>query len=309
MPDLSFTRFFRIFIWSVFILLIIGGSLYFCFQYKTNELDLTLKIDWSTLPKDLALKDCNVNEITIRVLGKKYLLDQLLKSSLQYKPDLFSINAGNFFIPIKSEKISLPNNISIIQIIPSAIRLQVEKKLTKELQILVRFSGKTAENSFISEVTVTPGKVNISGPESLINAMENIYTKPVDLCNASNSFKKQTILDFDKSLSMSSSRRTVNVKVIITEKFITNIFKNIKIKVRNTKYRFKITPPVMELKVQGSASHIEKLNPHKDIKVYIDLQGLKPGVYVRRVKIELPGNNSLIGVTPEVFTVTIEKTR
>jgi YbbR domain-containing protein len=68
---------------------------------------------------------------------------------------------------------------------------------------------------------------------------------------------------------------------------------------------YSIMPPTINIEVKGPVNIIEKLHKDKGIEVYVDLKGLKHGVYVRRATITLPVKTTLIGVKPELFTVKI----
>jgi YbbR domain-containing protein len=92
----------------------------------------------------------------------------------------------------------------------------------------------------------------------------------------------------------------------LNEKIETREYRNIRVTGKKTPYRYKIRPSTVDLTFEGRIKALQELNP-KTVNVYIDLKGLKPGVYARRVKIEVPGNVSLTGVRPEIFTITLYK--
>ena len=50
---------------------------------------------------------------------------------------------------------------------------------------------------------------------------------------------------------------------------------------------------------------IDKLHGGKGLQVYVDLKGLKPGVYKKRATITLPVKTTLIDAEPEIFKVKI----
>jgi YbbR domain-containing protein len=50
---------------------------------------------------------------------------------------------------------------------------------------------------------------------------------------------------------------------------------------------------------------IEKLYGTNGVQVYVDLKGLKPGIYNKRATITLPVKTTLIDATPEIFKVKI----
>ena len=75
---------------------------------------------------------------------------------------------------------------------------------------------------------------------------------------------------------------------------------------RDTGFSFSISPPVISIDVKGPANVVNTLETSEAFIVYLDLNSLKPGVYVRRATIVLPVTTALVGVNPEIFTVTIK---
>ena len=50
---------------------------------------------------------------------------------------------------------------------------------------------------------------------------------------------------------------------------------------------------------------INELYGSNGVQVYVDLKGLKPGVYKKRATITLPVKTTLIDAKPEIFKVKI----
>ena len=102
---------------------------------------------------------------------------------------------------------------------------------------------------------------------------------------------------------------TYNGSKFIEEQIVEREFKSITVEGKDSTYTFSITPPAIDIRVKGPVNILEKLYQEKELEVYIDLKGLKPGVYVRRASIILPVKTILVGVKPEIFTVKIDDFR
>jgi len=98
----------------------------------------------------------------------------------------------------------------------------------------------------------------------------------------------------------------VEVEIIVKEKLVEK-WLNIAIQATGGNYRYVITPASIEILIRGPMNTLKKLAQDNGIQVYVDLEGLKPGTYVRRAVIKPPLNTTLVEAKPEVFTVKVLK--
>ncbi len=129
---------------------------------------------------------------------------------------------------------------------------------------------------------------------------------PIDIAGAAESFKKEITLDLVESVTVLFPAHPIQAQIDIAEKLITRSFKDLPLKGRNTGFSYSITPPVISLDVKGPANIVNVLETSEAFMVYLDLEGLKPGVFVRRATIILPVTTALVGASPEIFTVTLK---
>jgi hypothetical protein len=118
--------------------------------------------------------------------------------------------------------------------------------------------------------------------------------------------KKKVALALKPELHIQTlSQGIVDIEVMVGEKDVEKSFV-IPVEGSNTPYNYLITPPNLNLLIKGPIKTIEELTRSQEkLQVYTDLSGLKPGVYVRKVVINLPLNVVLLDAKPEVFTVKI----
>jgi YbbR domain-containing protein len=150
-----------------------------------------------------------------------------------------------------------------------------------------------------------PSTMLICGPETAIGLVDEIFTKPIDVTARSESFKKEIAVDLAEGVETCSSSGIVLAEIYFAVKVATKRFVRILVQGKNTPYEFSISPRTLTLEIKGPLNIIDNLQPHKDIRVFVELENLKPGVYVRRAAISLPVKTTLVNVEPELFTVKI----
>jgi len=273
-----------------------------------HETDIFIPIDFSKIPEGLSITDPPLKGIEVHIRCPESLVKNLSKIKSRYLLDFSGLNEGINNIPIEKDGIKLPGGISIINITPSFLSVKVEKEIKKELPVIASFSGKPTQGFFAYAVT-TPSSVILKGPESILGPIEKVFTNPIDVNGLSESFKKEIALDLHEHLDITSFSGVILAEVFIEEQIVTREFKDIPVEGKDSTYTFNITPPAINIQVKGPVNILEKLYQENRLEVYVNLKGLKPGVYVRRASIILPVKTILVGVKPEIFTVKIDGTK
>ena len=169
----------------------------------------------------------------------------------------------------------------------------------------IAFSGEPAAGFAVVNALAKPLSVILQGPENVLSSIEEILTKPIDIKGLSGSFKKEIALDLPEDIESAAHSGIILAEVFIKEKIVTQIITDIIVNGKGTSYDYSIKPPIIDIEVKGPGHIIGKLHKKTGVKVYVDLEGLNPGVYIRRATITLPVKITLIRVKPEIFTVKI----
>jgi YbbR domain-containing protein len=195
----------------------------------------------------------------------------------------------------------------VISVQPQSLTVRFEKRLEKMVPIVADLSGAPPEGYVVSRVVVTPSVVELSGPHTVIDQLTAIRTTPIDVNGLTATIKKKVALALKPELRIQAlSQDIVDVEVMVEEKDVEKSL-DIPVEGSNTPYHYVITPPNIHIRIQGPIKTMEELvGSQEKLQVYTDLSGLKPGVYVRKVVINLPLNVVLLEAKPEVFTVKID---
>lgn len=281
------------------------------------ETNLLIPIGFSSLPADLVRIPYNSTNLEIRIKGPAKLVQNASQEEISYIVDLYtdlamdpagtvsSIEPGFYSIPIMDKRIPINPRITILKVKPTYVTVHLERKMIKRLPIHVPYTGDAASGFMALDATTIPGVVEVTGARSTISPLMFIMTKPVDITNAKEDFKKNLPLDLAPSTTVDPPGAIVVASIPIVETIVTQNFESLKIVTINCSNTTRVVPPTMEIKVKGPLNTLKKNGIKETFKIYIDLEGLTPGVYVRRAAISLPVGLILADTEPELFTVTI----
>jgi len=294
-----------------FALLVLAGVAFFFLRPAPplQETDLLIPIDFGKAPAGLTVTGSPLKGIEVRIRGSESDIRSLSSHKLSYRVDLSHADIGIRTFPIDKNLITLPKDITIIKIDPSSLTVRIEKEITKELPVIISFAGKPGKGFIVTDAIAKPDSIIVRGPEDILSPLEKVSTKPIDLKGVSESFKKEIAVSLPGHINVIFPSGIMRAEVSISQKIISRQIKDIPVKGKNTPYRYLITPSVISIQIRGPMNTLAKVQNGKEIQVYVDLKGLKPGVYPRRAAITLPPRTTLVDAQPELFTVKIEKTK
>jgi len=279
------------------------SALYAC--AASHETDIYIPVELENIPTGLSISDLSFEGIEVRIRGAKSAIADLSGLKPTYKLDLSTVRPGLQSIAVEPKRILLPNGVAIIGVNPARLSLTVEKKIEKQVPVVLLLAGKPAQGYKITRATANPENVTLSGPETALTPVEKVRTKPVDVAGRSESFKIKTALELAKNIEILPRSDMIAGEVHIEEAMIEKAFHQIPVQGKGTPYRYGINPSELSITVKGPVNFVEKLHMASALEVYVDLKDLKPGVYVRRATIILPVEATLVDAKPELFTVKI----
>jgi YbbR domain-containing protein len=270
-----------------------------------HETDILISIDPYKLPEGLTLIGPPLKEIEVRVQGALSALEYLALNKPRYSLDLSGVAIGVESIPINPDMLQMPDGVKITRVNPAYLTVRVDRRLKKQVPVMISVSGKPAASFFVDDLLAKPSMVMICGPETVLDPIDAILTQPIDVNGRSESFKKETALDLGAGVEVCASSGIILAGIYIAEKEITRRFTDILVGGENTPFNFSISPPTITIEIKGPQKIVENLHPQKDIRVRVELKDLNPGVYVRRATITLPVKTALVIVEPKLFTVKL----
>jgi len=169
---------------------------YFVVGEERAELGLTVPLVLINIPRDLIVVNNVTQGIEIRVNGPRSLVRSLSTENLSKSLDLSNTRPGTVIFSISSEGIPLPRGVKITRINPTQVTVILQKLLIKKIALHPRITGRPAPGYEIEAIHINPEQVEIAGPEDVVDKLEDLFTKAIDIQGIKANLKQRTYLDF-----------------------------------------------------------------------------------------------------------------
>ena len=149
--------------------------------------------------------------------------------SLTCNIDMKDAREGENRITLTKDHIEAPNRlgIEVTQINPSQVTLMLEKTITKPVPITVPVQGEVEDGYEIYEKIPSPRVVEIEGPRSHIEPVEEVSTDVIDVSDLDQNFKIPVSLNFKDGTIRSSITDPIWVEIRVgprrKEYYVNNV--------------------------------------------------------------------------------------
>ena len=152
--------------------------------------------------EDLTVGSSVITPSDVTVKGATHRLDKISKvvAPIDITNHSDSFSAESELVAVSDDGYDIPN----MTITPERVMVQakmVRQMLTVELPVKVEMSGNLPEGIKVTQTTVTPSKVRITAPPSVLKDLHEIKTRPVDVSTLTGSQSVAAELDLtDKAI-------------------------------------------------------------------------------------------------------------
>lgn len=145
-------------------------------------------------------------EVDIVLSGDKRKLEQLNNSDLTATLDLTDVVPGDRVISLTPDNVyvNLPPGIKLSEIQPGRIAVNLEAVEEKELEVRAETKGAPAAGFEVYASVVSPPRVKVRGPASVVRTLDSVETATIDLAGKKNDFTAQQI-----ALNVANAKATV----------------------------------------------------------------------------------------------------
>lgn len=282
------------------------------------ETNFLLPVDFSNVPENMVLTDFHTDKIEIRIQAAPEFMEHMNRESMRYPVDLYtdlefdpagdsrSIEPGEYLIPVDRKRIPVHPAMRILNIKPSYLIVKLEKKIKKIFRITIPYTGTPAQGYEALPADADPTVVELTGPASLIETIQELKTKPIDLTNVNEAFKKKVPLDLEDPSITSVPDLLITVTVPVEQKLVSKTIENLPVHVWNAAAPVLIEPSVITLQVKGPYEKISNREVLGRIYAFMDVKDLPPGAYARNARIHIPVDLIMTDATPRIFTIKIK---
>lgn len=139
------------------------------------------QVKFHDLPENLVLKNELPSELDVQLKVLSTIFISAKKIEIAADIDLSKIHEGVNTIAVDGKSFQLPLGVSVVKVLPAHLKITAERKVYRDLPVHLKRIGRLPEGVRLKSVVLDPARVRVSGPESSIAQLDQVYTEPVDL--------------------------------------------------------------------------------------------------------------------------------
>ena len=145
------------------------------------EVEMKVPIEFQRLPENMEIDSASFTQAQIRVRGPERVIHRLERSDVRAEINLADVRPGERTFDLTARQIHVPQDLEIIQIIPSQFQLSFDTRTTRTVEVRARVTGTFAGGMRVAQAIADPSSIMITGPRRRVEAVESATTDPVDV--------------------------------------------------------------------------------------------------------------------------------
>lgn len=210
---------------------------------------------------------------------------------------------GGDSVPLSSKHLELQGavDLSVLSVFPALLRLEVDRLETRRIPVRLAGILEAAEGFVLTgDVQLTPDRVKVTGPRSVLDTLDFIETESVELAH-----RKRPL---DEELSLVGPAPSVVVEPLLVqlrvgvERRAERRFAGIPLRVRDLPAPLSVRPRSLDLTIVGGEEQLAKLDKSQ-IDAVLDGGSLRPGQTQLPCRIIVPAGFSWTDPQPPLFRI------
>jgi diadenylate cyclase len=146
-----------------------------------SMMTLEIPVEYTKRAPRMEILETSVNTVHLQLSGSGSLIRSTRPEQVHVKLNLENAVAGRNTFTITGEDVSLPPGVFLKQVDPQVIEVSLDAIGIRELPVQVDWSGHLADDLVLTEVSVTPPTVKLSGGLMILKELGTLYTEKVSL--------------------------------------------------------------------------------------------------------------------------------
>jgi YbbR domain-containing protein len=293
--------------WMIFALLLAGATVALISRSHKRRAEIAIGVSLNNLADNLLVTNSPPPSVRLLVSGPASALESLDPLETSCRLDLSGLGAGTHTVSVNAADIHLSKGLSLSALLTPTLTIRLEALSRKTVHVVAALEGMPAPGYAVAAVTLKPDHIVIKGTAATLAGIDEVKTHPINLGNATASFKQQVPLNLPDTVFVNPPLRIVMADIEVNERMATRVLAKIPVGVINAPARFRIHPAVITLTVRGPEATIKAIETNPAFNVTVDLNGLGPGSHSLKAVINLPDRTVLVNASPARFIVTVSK--
>lgn len=193
----------------------LGTLLWFTISGYEIERRISVPVSYRNVPAPLELTGEQTDRVTVHVRGDDNVVSAITEGSLRVIVDLEGSRPGPNAIPLRTDHVSAPARVEVMQIDPGLVTVMLEQAGQISVPVTPTLEGQPAPGYGVGRITVEPDRVTIAGPERRLTGTINVVTERVLLDGRTGRIVQEVAVGVNNPQLRVQSPRTVRVTVQI----------------------------------------------------------------------------------------------
>lgn len=180
-----------------------------------SEISLEVPLEFKNVPAGYGLVTSSTKAVNVTIRGQERLMKSLQPADVRVGVDLAKAKPGNSTYYINKNDIRLPYSMSVMNVAPSSVRLDIEKTVTKSIKVRPTVIGIPAKGYFIKSIQVQPRTVDIQGLASDVRRIRELRTDVIDVSGLTSTTEKEVGIN-GAGANVKVSVDTVKITIVVS---------------------------------------------------------------------------------------------
>lgn len=239
------------------------------------ERSMRVGLELQRIPAGLELVGTVPDSVGARVRGPASRLSALAPGDLSAVVDVDGVKAGRRLFALTPAQVTAPFGVEVSQVTPATLPLEFEPTATAVVPVRARVEGTPVAGHSVTHLAVTPSQVRVTGPESAVQGVSELFTAPVSIAGATTLVREAVTIDTGESSLRLDGGPAAVVTVTISADTMERTVTGVAIALRGG-VKGRLTPATAAVTVRGAREVVEPLTA-ADIVLFVDAQGDAPG--------------------------------
>lgn len=267
---------------------------------------MTMRVEMTGAPEGLYIKSGMLGSVDVLVRGPRGVARRIEDSQLVYNLSLGKIVPGKNLILFDAKNIPLPKVYEVVEIRPSRLELEVERRAVKTVPVKVVLRSAAPAGYAMSGAKAVPDAVRLTGPATKLDAITEIKTQPIALPSPPPArFDDRVPLDVPEETDVSPLSVQVSLNFEAKESEVTL---RAPLALKKPKGReVEVSPPAVTLRIKGPAAILADKDFPGLVEASLELKpDIEPGKYVASYRVKMPQGCELIEAQPDKVSLTVK---
>jgi YbbR domain-containing protein len=188
---------------------------YFVVMSGHSVIVLNVPVNFINMPQEIEMVDM-AKMVRLGIEGQEWAIKGINQEDISVVVDLATAKAGKSMYPLSSEDIKLPKRLVVKSIAPQTISLVLEERMHKKVSVKPVIVGLPAKGFSIESIKITPDKVMIEGPNSIVKRIYSVKTEPLDVTGTVEDLHFTAFLDMTKP-NVRSDTKEIEVQIYVNK--------------------------------------------------------------------------------------------